>query len=219
MYDRQTETWWQQATGQGIVGEFTGKTLTFLSAPTVSWIDFKTQHPDARVLSRDTGHSRPYGSSPYGGYDTGSPFLFRGHSDGRLPAMARVVVVQYGDAAVAYPMETLAEEAAINHEVGGAAVVVFYRAGTASAVDQRRIADGRDVGTAAVYQRGLDGRILTFRAAGDGFVDEETGSRWDFFGTAVEGPLAGEQLQPIVHYIPFWFAWAAFAPETPVYGL
>ncbi len=105
MYDRQTETWWQQATGEAIIGELTGTVLTFLSAPTVSWSDFKREYPDAKVLNRDTGHRRPYGTSPYDGYDTGDPWLFRGRSDNRLPTMARVVVVKAGDAAVAYPME------------------------------------------------------------------------------------------------------------------
>ncbi len=219
MYDRQTETWWQQATGEAIIGELTGTVLTFLPARTVSWRDFKREYPDARVLNRDTGHRRPYGTSPYDGYDTGSPWLFRGRSDSRLPAMARVVVVKSGAAAVVYPTETLAKEKAINHEVGETAVAVFYRPGTASAVDARQIEAGRDVGAAAAYHRTVDGRTLTFRADGDGFRDRETGTRWTFFGEAIDGPLAGVKLEAAVHYIPFWFAWAAFAPETPVYGM
>ncbi len=218
MYDRQTETWWQQATGEAIVGELTGTTLRFLSAPTVSWSDFKSAHPAAKVLSRETGHNRPYGRSPYDGYDTGRPFLFRGRSDNRLPAMARVVVVRSGDDSVVYPMRVLGREKAINHEVGGSAVVLFFRRGTASAVDAPSIDRGRDVGAANVFERTVDGRALTFRSDGDGFRDEETGSRWNFFGAAVDGPLAGARLTPVVHYVPFWFAWAAFAPDTPIYG-
>jgi hypothetical protein len=219
MYDRQTETWWQQATGEAIIGELTGTVLTFLPAPTVSWSDFKREYPDAQVLNRDTGHRRPYGQSPYDGYDTGSPWLFQGRSDGRLPAMARVVVVKSGDAAVVYPMATLANEQAVNHQVGDTPVAVFYRAGTASAVDARQIEAGRDVAAAAAYLSTVDGRRLTFRADGDGFRDQETGTRWTFFGEAIDGPLAGRKLEAAVHYIPFWFAWAAFAPETPVYGM
>jgi len=219
MYDRQTETWWQQATGQAIVGELTGTTLTFLSAPTVSWADFKGEYPDAEVLSRDTGYRRPYGTNPYEGYDSGRPFLFRGRSDRRLSAMARVVVVKVNEAAVVYPMETVANEEVINHQIGGTPIALFYQAGTASAVDAERIAEGRDVGSAVAYLRTLDGRTLTFRAQRAGFRDEETGSRWTFFGEAVEGPLAGRRLERAVHYMPFWFAWAAFAPDTPVYGL
>jgi hypothetical protein len=218
MYDRQTETWWQQATGEAIIGDLTGTTLTFLSAPTVSWSDFKRTYPRAEVLSRDTGHSRPYGSNPYEGYDSGRPFMFRGETDGRLSAMERVVVVKVGAAAVVYPMRKLEREKAINHEVGGKPVALFYRRGLASAVDDRRIGYGRDVGAPAVYFRILDGRTLTFRADGQGFRDEETGTRWSFFGEGEEGPLAGRRLEQVVHYVPFWFAWAAFEPDTPVYG-
>lgn len=219
MYDRQTETWWQQATGEAIIGELTGSTLTFLAAPTTSWSDFKRQYPNAVVLSRGTGYDRPYGSNPYVGYDSGRPFLFRGETDERLAAMDRVVVAKIGTFAVVYAMKKLEEEKSINHRVGETPVTLFCRRGTASAVDQRDISGGRDVGAAAVYSRIVDGRTLTFRADGDGFRDEETGSRWDFFGEALEGPLTGRQLEKVVHYIPFWFAWAAFAPDTPVYGL
>jgi hypothetical protein len=189
MYDRQTETWWQQATGEGIVGELTGTTLTFLSAPTVSWKDFKKEYPEAEVLSRSTGYTRPYGDSPYDGYDTGRPWLFRGATDDRLPAMERVVIVKEGGAAAAFPISALKSEA-----------------------------EGRDVGSAAAYKRTVDGRTLTFGRDGDGFRDEETGTHWTFFGEATAGPLAGRQLEAVVYYVPFWFAWAAFAPDTPVYG-
>ena len=219
MYDRQTETWWQQATGEAIVGELTGTVLTFLAAPSVSWSDFKQHYPDAEVLSRDTGFNRSYGRSPYDGYDTGQPFLFRGPRDDRLAMMDRVLIVMLDEAAVAYPLQVLAKEKAVNHEIGGAPVVIFHDAGMASAVDAQKIADGRDVGAATAFRRTVDGRTLTFRVDGDFFEDEETGTRWTFFGMAVEGPLAGEQLEPLVSHTPFWFAWAAFAPETPIYGM
>jgi len=219
MYDRQTESWWQQAVGEAIVGELTGTTLRFLSAPTVAWSDFRRKYPDAKVLSRETGHRRPYGKNPYGGYDSGRPFAFRGKSDDRLPAMARVVVVKHDEQAVAYPLKTLADEKVINHRVRDEPVVLFHRAGQASAVDAARIAEGREVGSVNVFRRTVEGEPLTFRREGDLFRDRETGSRWNFFGEAVAGPHAGRRLEPAVHYIPFWFAWAAFAPDTPVYGL
>ena len=86
MWDRQSETWWQQFTGEGIVGVLTGKRLKILPAVIVSWLDFKTANPTSLVLSRDTGFNRPYGSNPYAGYDRVDlpPFLFRGDTDGRL---------------------------------------------------------------------------------------------------------------------------------------
>ncbi len=73
MYDRQTETWWQQATGEGPVGDLAGKQLTFIPAPGMRWSDVKQQPPDAEVLSRETGYpgyGGRYGVSPYQEYDS-----------------------------------------------------------------------------------------------------------------------------------------------------
>jgi hypothetical protein len=66
----------------------------------------------------------------------------------------------------------------------------------------------------------VDGRSLTFTAGADAtFVDGETGSAWDLNGTALTGPLAGSQLEKVVHGNEFWFAWAAFNPTAEVYGI
>ena len=219
MYDRQTESWWQQAVGEAIVGELTGKKLQFLPALTISWKDFKNQYPYGEVLSRDTGHRRDYGGNPYSGYDTGEPFLFRGTPDNRLPAMERVVIVTSGDKAVAYPLQTLDDEKVINHDVAGEPVALFHKKGTASAVDASRIERGRDIGAVVVYSRRVGNQTLTFHLEnGDRYRDEQTKTLWSFFGKALEGPLEGQTLEPVVHYMPFWFAWAAFSPETPVYS-
>src|SRR5215218_9519998 len=83
MYDRQTESWWQQITAEAVVGELTGERLEVLPSQILSWAEFRRLHPDGEVLSRDTGHSRPYGENPYTGYDQpeSSPFLFEGETD------------------------------------------------------------------------------------------------------------------------------------------
>lgn len=96
MWDRQTESWWQQITGEAIVGELTSKRLTLLPAAIVSWRDFRATYPQGQVLSRRTGYDRPYGTNPYVGYDdiNDSPFLFKGRPDRRLPPMERVVTVE-----------------------------------------------------------------------------------------------------------------------------
>ncbi|MGH2602162.1 MAG: DUF3179 domain-containing protein, partial [Dehalococcoidia bacterium] len=109
MYDRQTESWWQQVTGEAIVGELTGKQLTFLPAVIVAWSEFKAAYPQGQVLSSETGFLRDYGQNPYTGYDDAdeSPFLFRGTADGRLPPKERVVTVSLGGEDVAYPWPVL----------------------------------------------------------------------------------------------------------------
>jgi hypothetical protein len=222
MYDRTTESLWQQFTGEGIVGDLAGETLTFLPSSIVSFADFREAFPEGVVLSRDTGFNRRYGQNPYVGYDDigSSPFLFRGEIDGRLAAVERVVTVSLEDVGVdvAYPLSVLSEVGVINDSQAGRDLVVFHSDGTTSALDARSIAEAEDVGATGVFDPVLDGQKLTFAQDGDLIVDEETGSTWNVLGQAVDGPLAGQQLTPVVHGDHFWFSWAAFKPDTVIYS-
>ena len=219
MFDRQTESWWQQFTGEAIVGELTGTLLALVPASIVSWDDFKATYPDGQVLSRDTGFARSYGQNPYTGYDTidGNPFLFRGDLDGRLAPVERVAAVELNGETVAYPFSLLEEQIVVHDTIGGEAIVVFFQPGTTSALDRSTIADARDVGASGVFRPEAAGQTLTFRADGEKIIDNETGSRWNVLGKAVDGSLAGEELSPIVHGAHFWFAWAAFQPDTRIF--
>ena len=219
MWDRQTQSWWQQLTGDAIVGELTGKQLTFLPSPIIAWEDFKAANPEGQVLSRDTGFSRPYGQNPYVGYDRvdNPPFLFRGDLDGRLLPKERVAAVTVGNEDAAFPFSILDGERVVNYTVGGQDLAVFFKPGTRSALDELLIGDSDEVGATGVFEANLGGQKLTFRAEGDTFVDNETGSVWGILGEAIEGPLAGSNLTPIVHGNHFWFAWGAFKPDTRIY--
>ncbi len=226
MYDRQTETWWQQATGEGLVGEYAGERLTLVPATVMSWRDVKEQRPSARVLSRDTGFPRDvtkrYGTNPYQGYDRGSgpgrQFFRVGRKDGRLKAMERVVALEHDDEYLAVPFSILAVERVADVRVRGLNVVVFWAPGTASALDNSTIADGRDVGSSSAFSPEFGGRRLRFEPAGDGrFRDRETRSIWNLSGRAIAGELAGAQLTEIVHGNHFWFAWAVFRPDTEIW--
>ena len=219
MYDRQTGTWWQQLTGAGIIGEHAGRELVRLPAAIVAWDDFRAAHPDATVLSRETGHTRPYGSNPYSGYDsTTRPFLLDRAPDPRLPAMERVLHVPAGGAERIYPFGAFADEPVINDEVGGEPVVVMSRGGVLSVLDRGRIAESRRIPSAAAYSRRLEGRVLEFELRGGRIADSATGSTWTILGEAVEGPLAGRRLTPLSRGDHFAFAWLAFHPDADVYG-
>jgi hypothetical protein len=221
MYDRQTESWWQQATGEAILGELTGERLALYPATIIAWADFMAQHPEGRVLSRETGFSRTYGINPYVGYDdvTQPPFLYRGpETPGRLPPVARVLALELNGETVAYPYAVLEQWHVLNDRAGGENIVVFWQPGTASALDTSTIADGRDVGAASAFISEVDGRPLTMRFVAGKYVDNETGSEWNAFGQAVGGELAGAELEPVVAVNHFWFSWAAFKPETRVFS-
>ncbi|MEZ4868827.1 MAG: DUF3179 domain-containing protein [Caldilineaceae bacterium] len=219
MYDRVTESWWQQFTGQGLIGEYAGRQLDFLASQVISFGDFAPEFPDGMVLQRPQ-MARSYGVNPYTGYDstTGRPFLYDGDLDTRLPATERVVGVTLDGDVMAYPFSVVADEGAINDELGGNPLVVFHKEGTASALDSRIIAEGRDVGSVGVFVRRVGDRTLTFTANGDGlFTDAETGTTWNILGEGVAGELAGAQLERVIFFDHFWFAWSAFYPETGLF--
>ncbi|HXF97572.1 MAG TPA: DUF3179 domain-containing protein [Gaiellaceae bacterium] len=162
MYDRQTESWWQQFGGQALVGRLAGKKLRQLPARIVAWEEFRRAHPDGLVLDIFTGFSRNYGANPYPGYDSidSSPlFPVRNADDDRLPAKERVVYVEVDDHAFAVPYPALAEKRRIEIDVDGKRLVVTWRRGVASALDDVVLARGRDVGAANVL---VDGRPVPF---------------------------------------------------------
>ena len=153
MYDRQTESWWQQFGGEAVVGELAGATLEQLPAQIVAWEDFAREHPDGEVLSQDTGFERDYGRNPYAGYDdvdSGPLFPAAGTDDNRLLPKERVVFIERGDEAVAIPFPELAKARQMTVEVGGERLEVRWVPGVTSPLDSGFVAAGRDVGTAEV---------------------------------------------------------------------
>lgn len=223
VYDRATGSWWQQLSGEAIVGEAAGARLAPLPSQILAWPDFAAGYPEGRVLTRSTGAVREYGYSPYSGLETSGnlPALVQafvsGEVDGRLGPMARVAALLVDGAAVAYPFEMLSAVHAINDEVGGEAVAVFWGAGARSAVDAARVSESRDVGSAAAFGRAVAGQTLTFEWAEGGIRDQETGSTWSLTGRALAGPLQGEQLTRLASVEAFWFAWSGIYPGTEVW--
>jgi hypothetical protein len=220
MWDRQTESWWQQLTGEAIIGSLAGTQLEAVPASIVSYTAFKQTFPQGTVLSKATGFRRDYGRNPYHGYDDidSSPFLYRGSKDPRLRPMERVVAVTLNRVDKAYPYRVLVEKRVVYDTIGDQRIVVLYSPGTASALDQSSIAQSRDIGATGVFIPHLDGRSLTLSAQGEHFTDQETQSTWNVLGKAIAGSLTGRHLAPVVHGDHFAFAWLAFKPKTQIYA-
>ena len=219
MWDDITESWWQQSTGEAIVGTYTGWRLAFLPMAISSFDTFRESYPDGPVLTEETGHVRRYGSNPYVGYDSGNrkPFLFFDELDERLPATERVIVVEIADERVAYPFSTLAEARVVHDSVGGEEIVVLFTPGTASALGAGTIAEARDVGAAGVFRPSLDGQDLQFLVEDGVILDRQTGSTWNSLGLATAGEFKGQALNPVVHGNDFWFSWVALRENVRIY--
>lgn len=143
MYDRTTESWWQQFLGEAIVGELTGTRLAMLPARLESWERFKQAHPDGQVLIPSDSGMRSYGRNPYVGYDGAPrPFLYRGDYPEGIEPMAYVVAV--GDQA--WSLERLRQAGSIESDD----LTLTWESGLASALDTANIAEGREIGNVRV---------------------------------------------------------------------
>ncbi len=230
MWDRQSESWWQQATGEAIVGDLTGSRLERIRSSVLSFGTFRSAHPEGQVLSRDAANTemdrkgsarRAYGANPYIGYDRtdSSPIsAFWGDRpiDARLHPKTRVAVATFASPPVAYVLDDLKMPTALNDTIAGRRIVLLFAPGVSSPLDRETTAAGTDIGQATMFDASVDGRALTLHPAGPAFTDEETGSSWSITGVATAGRLAGTRLRAVDHDVTFWFIWSVFRPDTEI---
>ncbi len=152
MYDRQTESWWQQFVGEGIVGEHTGTLLDVIPARVEAYSNFKERFPNGQVQLIPQDFRRAYGQNPYTGYDSSSfPFLFRGDAPENIAPLAYVLAV--GNEA--WSLDLLKQEGTIEKD----GIIINWTPGMASALDQRVISQGQDLGNVTVQRRNADGSL------------------------------------------------------------
>lgn len=211
IYDRRNppSLWSQMGTG-AVCGEASGTALQPLALIEMTWAGWRTLYPDTRVLSINTGFQRTYRVDPIAGYKEpdNATLLFPmpGPIDTRRPPKERVLGIPDGDGGLAFPMMALDDGEpvrAVHATAQGDPIVVFF--------DRARRA-------AAAYRLTGTDAGRTFTARDGHLLDTETESVWQVDGLAVSGALAGSRLTPIADaYVSFWFAWAAFQPETELW--
>jgi len=154
MYDRQTESWWQQFTGTAIVGEMTGTRLESVPVRIEAFERFAAHNPAGKVLVPNNPDIRAYGRNPYSGYDGLSrPFLYSGSMPENIEPMARVVAVTVAGKPQAVALELVRGGGPV--EIGD--VVISWEAGQNSALDASEIAKGRDIGNVVAQRHGENG--------------------------------------------------------------
>lgn len=221
MYDRQTQTLWNQLTGEPVLGELVGTdvALTVLPVVLTTWEAWQTEHPDTLVLDIATGFDRDYrAGAAYGDYFAASQTMFPvwQRSDA-LEAKAQIYAIRINEVPKAYPIETLIAEQVVNDVLGETAVVLLAPReiveveGTSLRVGPVRYAAGSEV---RAYERGSH----TFSAgAEEGTLQDEGGRPWQVGEEALVGP-DGETLPRLGGHLAYWFGWYAFFPNTQVYG-
>ncbi len=153
MYDRQTESWWQQFLGKAIVGALAGKQIEMLPMRVESFERFAARHADGKVLTPNDPAARQYGRNPYTGYDRRNrPYFDVGGLPKGVPPLERVVVI--GDRAWTFSLV----KAKRRIEVGD--LIITWEPGQASALDSPGVAAGRDIGNVVVQRRTKDGKLV-----------------------------------------------------------
>ncbi len=221
MYDHQTETLWQQLTGEGIVGELTGNTLRVVTSQVAHYGAVRERFPDAKVLNRDTGTFVPYGTTPYVGYESRRGVMFPAdypHAD-RIRALDRLVAIYSETKPEAHTLDSVARGGVRTGKIDGEPYVIFYDPEAVGAMDAKRISDSEQVGSVGVFSPIVDGQDLKFRSKKNRITDTKTGSEWNLFGEAISGPHKGARLRPLDHGVFYAFAWLAFRPDTELRGL
>jgi hypothetical protein len=202
MYDRQTDSLWNQFTGRPVSGALyrSGIELTVLPLATTTWADWRLQHPDSKVLSIDTGYLRDYGPGvAYRDYFASPELMF--------PAALRSNQLQQKDIVFglrvpggvkAWPLAAFAQGTVFNDRVGFVDVVVFGNA------DRR---------TVRAYER----RGRHFGPGSSEGELTEGDRRWTVTESALRGP-EGETLPRLPGHLAYWFAWSGYFEGAPLGG-
>ena len=211
MFDRQTESLWNQMLLGANCGPERGTELLRVPVVESTWGHWRRTHERTTVMTTNTGYEINYGAYPYGDYDDllNDVVFFPWSTWSRArPPKELVLGVYEGDDAKAYPfgeMEQFGVAVAVNDTVGGRPILVTYH---------------EDLLTARAFDRRVDGQTLTFTVSNPDsrtftFTDEETSSSWDANGVAWGGPLAGKRLEALEDsYTVFWFAWSIYYRQT-----
>ena len=218
MFDRPTESLWQQLTGEAIVGEHTGKRLAVVESQVLPFLTVSENFLAALVLGRDTGHKRPYGTNPYEGYEPRGRMIFPvSYKKSRsIKPLERLLAFRSQGRAKAFIVRQLRESPVQNGGNGAGSFVVFYEPQMRTPLGARRISESRRVGTVGVFSPIVNGERLKFAFVDGKFRDSRTSSTWNLVGRATSGPLEGTILHPIEHGVYYAFAWLAFEPRTEV---
>lgn len=209
MRDEETGSWWQQISGECILGPLKGKRLKSFDHDELTFATWKAEGSRGRVLRPDPKVEEEKHYAPADWEQSVARMRVAttlANPNEILPARTLVVGVEAGGRSKAYPFEALEKQNPITDALGGVPLLVVLAE------------DGKSV---RVFDRRLDGRTLDLymKTGSKTLLDAQTGSEWDFTGAALSGELAGKKLGRLRPLKDYWFDWKTYHPETGVYTL
>ena len=207
LIDRNTGSLWLQLPGICFDGPLMGRGLKQVPVMWTDWARARKAFPDAAVIGRPRGMQRTYGRDPYGSYHDRESYYHNEYvyyplSNGldiRMPPKTPIMGIEKDTLSFAIGLEYVKEKGLVNFFLGPYPLLAVYDS---------------HVGTVRVYDRTVWGEPALFRLENGKLVDIDSQTRWNMDGVAVEGNLKGASLEPLFGIYAFWFAWAAFYPDT-----
>ena len=203
--DQETGSIWSPLTGVALAGDCLGNTLERLPLVLCTWAEWVQMHPDTLVLAKADSVLKP--DHLPGDPMVGSRFrqTLPNGLDHRLPHNMLVLSVAVDGGACAYPLPVLSRVGIVlNDRLGETDLVIFHKPGFFYAL---------------AFSCRIDDILLKFAQNEAGEIyDHNTGTRWNLMGEAVAGTLAGSQLTYLPSGVTEWYAWAAYYPQTMIYG-
>jgi hypothetical protein len=199
MRDEETGTWWQQVSGEAILGPMKGSKLKLVFHDELPFATWKVEQGRGRVLRPDVRVAGNYEKADWEEHMVRFPTVTPAAPDEPLPLRELIIGITIGESSRAYPLAALKERTPVLDTLGSVPLLIVV---------------GDDKKAVRAFDTRVDGRALEFFAKPDisplRLVDKETGSEWDFAGKAISGPLAGQRLSKIAVLADYWFDWKAY---------
>lgn len=206
MRDEETGSYWQQISGEAIAGPLKGRKLELVPSDELSFALWKQENPNGSILAptkESDLYAKPDWEQKIGKLPT--VVSFKG-----LPDREIVMGMSYGGEDRAYPLAKMREQKVIQDRVGKDSVqVIALVLGP----------DGQSV--RAFEARTLEGKSIEFFANTEkewSLIDANSGSRWDFRGCGIDGPMKGTCLKRVNLIKDYWFDWRLYHPQTTIYA-
>ena len=205
--DEETQSIWQQSTGEAIFGPLKGQRLELIPSDELTFALWRREEPDGMILRPDERRSSEYDPKDWESHVEQTRVVVDTAKSG-IPPHRLMLGISLGGVNKAYPVETILASGLIEDTVGRDRVLLVV---------------GQDETSIRVFktQGGAPNNALTFARLGGArdrlMVDTQTSSAWNFKGCAVKGPLTGQCLAAVESHKDYWFDWMNHHPDTAVF--
>jgi hypothetical protein len=204
MRDEETGTYWQQISGAAVSGPLAGRHLTLVPSDELTWGLWKAENPRGTVLDDLPKYVQGYARKDWDVRMRRAPTVLSYPENGVAQRDVMLGIQAFG-VSRAFPLEAVLKEKLVEDHVGSEPVILVV---------------GPDDQSVRVFQGRISGVSETpefYRVSATQFMDDATGSTWNFQGCAVSGKSQGKCLPQVEAIKDYWFDWRHYNPATTIY--